>query len=341
MVTIKDVARLAGVSQATVSHVMNGTRNVLPATRKKVERVMLQTGYRPSAAARHLSGGATRMIGLIVSSIQLPLNALLYREIDRRLRPAGYSVWLRNVDEDPVLEATTLDQFIRHRIDGAVVISNGEHLPEHDALLRSGRPLVFVDRRPKGLDAPLVALDSAAAARRGTEHLLAHGHRRIALLTREINREPFTARARGYRTAMTKAGLAPRIIQVGSPTGRSRIEAAACIPKLLAEAEPPTALLVGSNAVTMGTLQGLHDCGGHCPRDLSLVCFDSSPWSEFVDPALTVLEHPVEAVAEAAVQALLEGLQAQTRKRLKRGHDNTQLFEARLIERASVAHLPC
>ena len=201
MVTNRDVARKAGVSLATVSHVVNSTRPVSAETRKKVEHVIKTLGYRPNALARSLSTHTTRTIGLMVGSITLSLTANLYRALERALRARNYTLVLRNIDEDPVREAECLDEFMGRRVDGILLFPSGRPLPQHTACAAAGIPLVFLNRRPRGIHGPLIELDSPRACEEATDYLLGLGHRRIALVNRDFRFAPFTNRERGYRRA--------------------------------------------------------------------------------------------------------------------------------------------
>ncbi len=336
MVTNRDVAHKAGVSLATVSHVVNNTRPVSAKTRQRVEQVIKTLRYRPSALARSLSTRSTRTIGLMVGSIALPLTAHLYRALEPALGAHGYTLVLRNIDEDPAREAACLDEFIGRRVDGILLFSSGNPLPQHAACEAAGIPLVFLNRRPRGIRGPLIELDGSHACAEATEYLIGLGHRRLALVTRDFHFAPFTNRERGYRRAMRRHAMPAQVTYVSGRIDESESTAENAVARLLAGATRPTAIIAASHGVSIGLLQGIRMSGLSCPRDLSVICFDDSPWSRFVDPPLTVMMHPTDAVSAAAVDTLLAEIAAGASPR-KAG---IQRFHANFIERASCAPPP-
>ena len=341
MVTIRDVARRAGVSLATVSHVVNNTRPVSVPTRGKVERAIKALGYRPNALARSLSTSSSRTIGLMVGSITLPLTARLYRSLEHALRPRGYTLVLRNIDEDPVREAEYLDEFLGRRLDGVLMFPSGNPLPQHAACVKAGIPLVFLNRRPRGIRAPLLELDSARGSADATRYLAGLGHRRIAFLNRDFPFAPFTIRERGYRQAMLDLGLTPNVVSVPGRIDESAPAAEGIVHGILKDARAPTAIIAASHGVSIGLLAGIRSSGLACPRDISVICFDDSPWSMFVNPSLTVMTHPVEEITASAVDTLFAGIEAQEgaggRRAGRPSAAGVKRFHANFIKRDSCA----
>jgi LacI family transcriptional regulator len=336
MVTNRDVAHKAGVSLATVSHVVNNTRPVSAKTRQKVEHVIQTLRYRPNALARSLSTHSTRTIGLMVGSIALPLTAHLYRALEPALGAHGYTLVMRNIDEDPAREAACLDEFIGRRVDGILLFPSGKPLLQHAACAAAGIPLVFLNRRPRGIRGPLIELDGSRACEEATEYLIGLGHRRIALVNRDFHFAPFTNRERGYRRAMRRHAAPPQVTYVSGRIDESESAAESAVERLLAGATRPTAIIAASHGVSIGLLQGIRAAGLTCPRDLSVICFDDSPWSRFVDPPLTVMTHPTDAVSVAAVETILAEIAAGAAPQ-KAG---IQRFNADFVERASCGPPP-
>lgn len=336
MVTNRDVAQKAGVSLATVSHVVNRTRPVSAETRKKVERAIKTLDYHPSALARSLSTRSTRTIGLMVGSIALPLTAHLYRALETSLGAHGYTLVMRNIDEDPTREAACLEEFMGRRVDGILLFPSGKPLPEHAACAAAGIPLVFLNRRPRGIHGPLIELDDPRACEEATEYLIGLGHRRIALVNRDFHFAPFTSRERGYRRAMARHGAQPQVAYVPGRIDESEPATETVVGQLLASGTRPTAIIAASHGVSIGLLQGIRASGLSCPRDLSVICFDDSPWSRFVDSPLSVMMHPTDAISAAAVETLLAEIAAGPTRR-KAG---VRRFRAHFVKRASCGPPP-
>ncbi|HQV29203.1 MAG TPA: LacI family DNA-binding transcriptional regulator [Thermoflexales bacterium] len=336
MVTNRDVAQKAGVSLATVSHVVNNTRPVSALTRQKVERAIKALDYHPSALARSLSTHSTRTIGLMVGSITLPLTAHLYRALEPAFSARGYSLVLRNIGEDPTREAACLEEFLGRRVDGILLFPSGKPLPQHAACEAAGIPMVFLNRRPRGIPGPLIELDSSRACEEATEYLVGLGHRRIALLNREYHFAPFTSRERGYRRAMRRHATPPQVTYVPGRIDESEPAAEIAARQLLAGSLRPTAIIAASHGISIGLLQAIRAAGLTCPHDLSVICFDDSSWSMCVDPPLTVMKHPTAAVSNAIVETLLAEIAPKPAAR----KSIIQRFHGTFVERASCGPPP-
>jgi LacI family transcriptional regulator len=243
---------------------------------------------------------------------------------------------LRNIGEDPDREAACLEELLGRRVDGILLFPSGKPLPQHAACEAAGIPLVFLNRRPRGIRGPLIELDSSRACEEATEHLLGLGHRRIALLNREYRFAPFTSRERGYRRAMRRHAAPPQVIYV--PGGIDECESAAenATGPLLAGASRPTAIIAASHAISIGLIQGIRAAGLTCPRDLSLICFDDSPWSKCVDPPLTVMRHTTDAVSQVIVDTLLAEIATKPAPR----RSIVQRFHGTFVERSSCGPPP-
>ncbi len=346
MTTIHDVAKAAAVSSATVSHVLNSTRPVAPATRQRVEQVIKKLHYRPNAMARSLNHNSSHMIGLIVWNLALPLTGQIYHRLDKLLRPRGFTLMVRTIDEDGDREALHLDEFLGRRVDGVFLFPTGQKLDQYDACAKAGIPLIFLDARPKNVAAPLIEMDSIRAGREAASHLIGLGHERIAFLSRKVAYPAFALREQGYRRAMKARGLTPEIHRVEGNIDRIIPNAASLVARLLSGPKPPTAVIASSHALSLGLMEGARASGAICPRDVSMICFEDSPWARFVDPPLTVMGHPVEAMSGAAVEAMLAGIQAVTARKNKgitpalRPRATVTRFQACFVERGSCGPPP-
>ncbi|EQL40882.1 LacI family transcription regulator [Pseudomonas aeruginosa VRFPA03] len=210
MATMKDVAAMAGVSFTTVSHVVNRTRPVSDAVRKKVEDAIAQLHYVPSAVARSLKVRTTSIIGLLVPNSTNPYFAELSRGIEDCCERNGYCVILCNSDDNPQKQANYLRVLQEKRIDGLVLASAGGDGALAKGLANMRTPTVIVDREVEGVEADRVQIDHEMGAYLATRHLLELGHRDIACIGGPLSTKVSTLRVEGYRRAMAKAGLEVR-----------------------------------------------------------------------------------------------------------------------------------
>jgi LacI family transcriptional regulator len=306
--TMVQVAELAEVSIFTVSAVVNGTSPVSDVLRARVEAAIRQSGYRPSALARSLRTGQTHTVGLSIGDITNPFYTDVVARVQRDLHAAGYAVMLCCNDRDVTLQDEQIALMRARQVDGLIVSPTGEDARLKKALADLGAPVVLIDRVLPGFDCDAVVLDNRAAMGEAVAHLTALGHRRIGLVAGIP--ESFTGRERlaGYRDALARAGLPqdPDLVQVGS--FRSA-EALAAAERLMALAEPPTALIAANNLSAIGTMKGLSGLGLTCPGDVSLVAIDDFPWADVFEPKLTAVAQPVEAFGAEAARMLVERMQ--------------------------------
>ncbi|GAB3419096.1 LacI family DNA-binding transcriptional regulator [Flindersiella endophytica] len=305
VVTRDDVARLAGTSTAVVSYVLNnGPRPVSEATRQRVLAAVEQLGYRPNGVARSLRAQRTRVLGLIVPDISNPYFAQLARDIEDVAFGQGYTVVLGNSVGDTARELVYVRTFVESRVDGLLYISAGQ--PGHcvDELVRSGIPTVVLDRRVRGFNASSVTADNRGGARVATQHLIEHGHRRIAFLGGPSKFSPAAERRRGWSSQLRQAGLASdRSLVVRAAFDRNTGYRAAL--DVLSTADRPTALFAAADEQGIGALRAAHELGLRVPDDLAIVSFDGVVDAAYTVPSLTGVRQPVRAMAARALSILL------------------------------------
>lgn len=299
---IRDVARLAGVSPATVSRVLNGSSRVRPESAARVAAAIAELGYRPNRLARNLRRQSVQMIGVVVSDIENPHFSEAVRALEDAAYGRGFRVLLCNTDEKPVKQRAYLEMLAGERVSGVILSPSNPAGEEIGALLDLGIPVVAFDRSVADVRADSVVSDGGAAARRATEHLLAAGRRRVAFIGGMPGVETADERRAGYEAAMRAARLDPRCAD-----GRFRIEGGRfAAEELLEDGEPPDGLVVANNLMVIGVLRALAEHGGRVPDDVALVALDDPFWAELVRPPLTVLGQPVRAMADTAMRLLLE-----------------------------------
>lgn len=303
--TMADVARQAGVSIATVSRVFNDDPTVRPENRARVADAISMMGYRPNRLAANLRRQKAEMIGVLVSDIENPHFTEMVRAVEDRAFRTGHRVLLCNTDESVEKQRAYLEVLAAERVRGVILAASDPGAPEISELLDLEIPIVAFDREVADPRAGAVVVDNVGGMRTATEHLIALGHRRIAMVAGTLGVQTGDERLAGYRQAMEAAGLVPQVAEGGFrlARGRAAVEALAADPEI-------TALVAGNNLMSIGALQALRAAGRRVPEDVSLVTVDDPFWAELVEPPLTTLAQPVAAMAERAVELLLAGMAA-------------------------------
>ncbi len=313
MATMKEVARLAGVSIATVSAALSGKNFVSSALKERVQAAVEELGYAPNAMASGLKRGATSLIGLIVPDITNPFFTEFVHGVQRRAVDAGYTVILGVSDDRAAREAQLIRLMRSHQAAGTIVVPCGSEtdclrLESHAADM----PLVAVDNAPLGLNLDTVVLDNRKAAELATAHILSFGHRRIGIVTGPAHRYVARERVLGFEALLDRSGLAMPEENV-SPgdfhveTGRDAALS------LLSRTPRPTAIFVANNQMLIGVMQAVAQMGLSVPRDVSIASIDDFPWAEAFMPALTTVRQPVDRMAGAALESLLSRIRGDTR----------------------------
>ncbi|GAA3960253.1 LacI family DNA-binding transcriptional regulator [Actinomadura viridis] len=308
MASVKDVARHAGVSVATVSRVLNDSVPVLPGTRDRVLAAVAELGYRPNAVARSLRTDATRTIGLVIGDILNPFFTELARAVEDQARALGYSVVIGNADERPDRQDHYVGTLLERRVDGLLLCPTAEVTPLVRDMVRDGRPLVFLDRTLPGLDVPAVRVDGGAAIAELVRHLCALGHRRVAFITGPALLSTGRERTEAFTAAMRAHGLPvrPEYLEAGDFQAASGRAGAA---RLLDLPEPPDAIFVGDNLMALGALDEIRARGLRIPADVALACYDDLPWFTHLDPPVTAVAQPVRELGRRAVRVLAERME--------------------------------
>ena len=300
-VGIKDVAREAQVSAATVSRVLSG-KVVDPAMAERVLAAVRATGYRPNLAARRLRSRHTNTIGLIVADIRNPFFTAVSRVVEDIAYERGMRVILCNTDEDPAKEAMYLQLMQEERVAGIILAPTRSGL-ESAARTAPDFPMVLIDRTAQGMAHDSVVLDNATMAARLVEHLHAQGFTRIAGLFGATSATGMERRD-GFEQAAQRLGLSAEAIAVPHGPG----EAAQSVTALLSRAQRPQALVASNGVMLMAVLRAVHALGLSVPQDIALTGFDQDDWMEFISGGLSVIQQPVEEIGRTAMAMLLDRL---------------------------------
>jgi DNA-binding LacI/PurR family transcriptional regulator len=304
--TIKDVAERAGVSIATVSNVVNGSRFVSDDLAEKVRQAIVELGYQPNPLGRALRKGKSFTIALILPDHSNPFFVQVARGVEEQARRREYGVITCNTDEDPELETFYIASLLKRKVDGFIVsptFRGGETL---QPLIAHGAPLVVVDRYIDGMKVDEVFSDNEGGAYEATEHLVSLGHRRIGLLVGIPGISSIEDRVAGYKRALAEHGIPEDESLIGQ--GCSQIKEGASSTESLLKQRGITAIFSTNNMMTLGALQCFKNRGIRCPDDVSLIGFDDSEWASAFTPSLTVVAQQSYEMGYSAGDLLFEAI---------------------------------
>lgn len=297
-----DVARMAGVSLKTVSRVINHEPGVRPETGARVRDAVEVLGYRANDIARNLRRGrASASIGLTIEDVRNPFYSGIAKAVEEVARRHGHLVIIANSDEDPAAERAAVGTLLERRVGGLLIVPAGRDHAYLKEEVRLGTPMVFIDRPADSIEADEVLLDNGGGARQATEHLLAHGHRRIGLVGDPPTIHTIAERLAGYQASLEAAGIPVdgSLIRAGAhDVGHA--EAAAR--ELLAMDAPPTAIFATNNRACIGVLRSLRATGAR----VALVGFDDFELADLLE--VTVVRHDPHELGRRAAELLFARL---------------------------------
>ncbi|SHN43624.1 LacI family DNA-binding transcriptional regulator [Cryptosporangium aurantiacum] len=300
-VRLKDVAEAAATSTKTASRVINGDPRVAEETRARILAAVRDLGYRPDPTARSLRKGTDDTLGIVVDSIADPFFAAVTGTIERLAIARGLRVMIASTGRDPRIEATVVDDLLARRVAGLIVAPTAS---DHSYLAHAPCPVLFVDRRPDGLDGETVLVDDNDGARRAVAHLAARGHRRVGYVGGKMDVATTRNRLQGYRDEVAASGLQAdeSLVRIGRNTAD---EGRAATLELLALPEPPTAIFSSNTRCSLGVVAALHACER---TDVALVCFGDFPLADVLAPGVTVIDHDPLAIGQLAAETMFERL---------------------------------
>ncbi|HJX43272.1 MAG TPA: LacI family DNA-binding transcriptional regulator [Geodermatophilus sp.] len=305
---MSDVAALAGVSLQTVSRVVNGSPNVAPRTRERVEQVIAQLGYRPNYAARALVTGCSRTIGLVTVHVDQFGPAQTLIGLEKATREAGYSLAVSILDDATAAAVReAVDRLVSHRVDAVVALSTYDDAARAIDVLETPVPLVTV-RVTGGEGRPAVSVDQRAGARLATAHLLSLGHRTVHHVTGPGDSQEARGRTAGWREVLDTAGAPVPPPLVGDWTASSGHAAGRRLAGRIREGEEVTAVFLANDQMALGLLAALHEEGLSVPGDVSVVGFDDLPEAPYLAPPLTTVRQDFAELGRRGVQLVLARL---------------------------------
>ncbi len=302
---MRDVAALAGVSLKTVSRVVNGEKGVSQKVVERVQQAAEKLQYRHNLAASHLrSGQRTKSVALLVQDLSNNYSATLLRAIDDTMREHGVVVFSASLDEEAEREHQLVANFIERRVDGLLLVPATSNQAYLQSDIAAGFAVVVVDRIPRNLSADYVVVDNIDGARKATAHLIAHGHRRIAMICDELSIPTARDRRDGYLDMLRASGIEidEALIQVA----RTEQAAQAIVLKLLSYPDPPTALFTARNTITTGAVAALKTL--ELQSSIALVGFDDIPMADLLNPGITTIVQDLNQIGTLVAKMLLERL---------------------------------
>ena len=324
--TMNDVAAAAGVALKTVSRVVNDEPGVNPATAEKVKVAIEALGFRRNDGARTLRRGQTASIGVVVRDLADPFYSTLTRAVEEVALTHGFLVFTGSCDESATRQRELALAFCARRVDGVVIVPVGDDHFYLQPEIAAGVAAVFVDRPASNIDADAVIVDNVGGVRKGIEHLLAHGHRRIGFLGDAPDIFTAAERVRGYREALMGAGqpIDPSLVAMASPTPVAIRDALA---RMLQRPLPATALFTGNSRITVAVLRELA-LQERKPRP-ALVGFDDFDLADLLTPGVTVIAQDPARIGRTAAELLFRRMEGRNLESVRRE------LPTRLIPRGS------
>lgn len=304
VVTLKDVAKVAGVSYATVSRALSGSPEIGESTRKRVVRICEEMGYTPNSVARSMVMKRTNIIGLIVTSIDNPFMSEMTAHLEIYARKCGYNLMVCNSSYDLDLEKEVFSLLMGRKVDGIIMIPIGNESYDSLKTLTAQVPTVFIGENMLDLPENYVTVDNTTGMQQATEYLHSLGHRNILYLGARDNSMTHKLRLDGYLNACEKLGIEPRVVRNSS--ARSSFQVGYALAKTHFE-QPfsETAILCAADALAIGVIQAAYEAGVRIPQDLSLMGFDNISFSALPPIDLTTVNQPKQELAVSAMDLLL------------------------------------
>jgi DNA-binding LacI/PurR family transcriptional regulator len=310
--TIEQIAKLASISPTTVSRVLNNHPNVRPAVRERVLQVIHEQGYVPRAAAQSLAKQRSQVMGLLVpvaaaENFSDPFFGPLVQAITVSSTRAGYFVVLSIITAD--MERGFYERVLRSRhFDGVLMFSGDIDDPVLPLLMKDKTPLVLIGSNPYFQDLTWVTTEQREGARAAVAHLIRLGHRRIATITGSLHTVAGMERRDGYKQSVLEAGIPLRAeyIVEGDWMWQGGFDG---MRHLLSLPEPPTAVFIASDTMTMGAMRAIVQLGRSIPGDVALVSFDDLPSASYANPPLSTVRQPIVEIGEIAVRLLVDQIE--------------------------------
>lgn len=301
--TIRDVAKEAEVSTATVSHVLNKTGQVSPGTRRRVLATVRRLGYFPNVHARNLASRNSRILGIIVSDIENPFFPEVIKGFETRARRLGYDAVLNDTNYDPRQTRRAAERMLEHKVRGVAVMTSEIRIRLIEELARQRVAVTFLDLAPVGKYVSNLRIDYFSGIQQVVQHLYEFGHRRIAFVAGRPGLKSNIARLQAYEECMRTVGLEPGPILPGDLRFEGGVKAGLAV---LQMSPRPTAVMAINDLTAVGVIKALTQAGCKVPQDISVTGFDKTRLAEYSNPSITTVDIHRDLLGQIAADALHE-----------------------------------
>ena len=317
IVNIKDIAEKAGVSIATVSHVINKTRYVSENLTLKVNSVIEELNYTPNLVAASLRKKYTSIIGVVVSDASFPVIAELVNNIDKNISIHGYDIVLTSTFYSVAKEKRILNDLISKRVDGIIIFPENRNPNQINKIIESGIPVVVIDRMIPEIKADSIWLDGKKIGYEVTKYLISLGHKTIVLLDRIVDISHNIALREGFIEALSDSKIKIKEDLIIRCKGGGFIDGYKIAKSLLKHSNNITSFIARSDFQAIGALRAINESGLKVPYDISLVGYSDSDICDYVTPRLSSIHYPVEKIAKLATDLLLMRIKNKYNEKIK------------------------
>jgi DNA-binding LacI/PurR family transcriptional regulator len=331
-VTVKDIARKAGVSHSTVSRALHGSSLIADETIERIQQISNEMGYSPSAAARALKTNRSQFLGVVLSSVDDPFFSEILQGIEGGVQGSGYSLFIAAANRDPEQKHEIVQAMVEHRVDGIIICSTSFSEKQSGQLLQYGVPMVVINNQAAEDFRYSIYHDDVDGSRQVTHHLIELGHRKIAYLGNSLSGRTTLDRLTGFRQEMESNGLAipaEYIHEVSGGNPENGIDAAQ---HFFALSQRPTAMVCYNDMLAIGVLKGFQQLGVRVPEEISITGFDNIIFSAYTNPPLTTFDQPKRFIGMEAARLLLGLL-----KHESDDGEKVKMLKGELLVRASTA----
>jgi LacI family transcriptional regulator len=333
-VTIKDVARRAGVSTATVSHVINKTRYVSEETTERVNQAIEGLGYYPNMLVGSLRKKKTFTIGLVLPSISNETFGQLAEIIQKTLFKLGYNLIISTTAYDLEIEEQAFNTLLMKKVDAIIAIPSNREGNKLREIKGMGVPIVVIDRVIPGLTIDTVRIDNYQGMKNAIQYLIELGHHQIGYIDRKVDQSHSLEQREAYKSALEEHGISLNTKSILRSKGYGYESGTHAVKQLLRANPQLTALAAYYDITALGALRGLHEMGYRVPEDFSVIGFDAMPVTTVSWPSLTTVCFPVEQIAKTSCNLLIKRLR---REETQQGKEKDIVLVPKLIVRESTA----